>query len=124
MWHGQCLMNALALVALEQGEHQQHSHPNLSLYRIPTGNGMGRGLNPRQRRRTDASTAVRHPGPAGQIPGLRRVRKGLRLIERLRKAFADLAIRYPWAQKIGPQEFAEWRRILRIAAHPAQFAGE
>src|SRR5471030_1720663 len=70
------------------------------------------------------SPAFNQSGPARQIPRLWRVRDGFGLIERLRKALADLALRDARTQEVGPQEFAERRRVLCEATHPAQFASE
>jgi hypothetical protein len=58
------------------------------------------------------SPAFDQPGPARQIARLWRVRDSVGLIQRFRKALADLALRDARTQEIGPQEFAERRRVL------------
>jgi len=64
------------------------------------------------------------PAPAGQIIGIRALGQLRRLFESaLEVTLYQSALHAP-TQEIRPDEFAERRRILGIAAGAAQFAGQ
>ena len=62
--------------------------------------------------------------PAGQVIGLFALGELDRVVERGVEVLLDRLPLYSPAQEIGPQEFAERRRVLGEPANPAQFTGQ
>ena len=72
-----------------------------------------------------ARSVARHrAAPARQIVGILALRESQPLLQRGREVVLDPPVLDAAAQEIGPQEFAEWRRVLGIAPGVAQFAGQ
>src|SRR5471032_848609 len=65
-----------------------------------------------------------HASPAWQVARLLCARQFHRLIQCLAEIFLQNGRRDAAAEKIGPQEFAEWRHVLGIPPGAAQFAGQ
>src|SRR4029077_7904654 len=64
------------------------------------------------------------PAPAGQIIGIRALGQLRRPFKRTLDVTLDQFALHAPAQEIRPDEFAERRRILGVAAGAAQFAGQ
>ena len=81
-----------------------------------------------RRARTKAGRCCRlrriWPAPSRQVTGILAFCRYERPLERVGEVFFDLTALHAPAQKVRPQEFAEWRDVLGEAAGPAQLARE
>src|SRR5262249_1157972 len=66
----------------------------------------------------------RRPAPSRKVVRLLALGQGARLLDPLVEILLDTLAGHPAAKEICPQKFAERRRLLGKAAHPAELAGE